>query len=182
MDYGRELKERNSKALWIEIFNDIGSDKNKFSMLMDLFLGEDRRLALSSSQPVGMIGEKKPILIQSYLVRMVKHLHTNPIDGVKRNTLRIFQFNTIPDEVEGEFFDLALSYVISISEPVAIKAFSMTVVRKICQKYPELSQEVIPILERLIEESDSAGIRNRGGKELKKLIEIRKRFNDKNMT
>jgi len=174
MDYRRELKERNSKALWIEIFNDIGSDKNKFSMLMDLFLGEDRRLALSSSQPVGMIGEKKPSLIQPYLVKMVKHLCTNPIDGVKRNVLRTFQFNTVPDEVEGEIFDLALSYLISMSEPVAIKAFSMTVVRKICQKYPELTQEVIPILERLIEESDSTGLLNRGGKELKRLKAIQK--------
>lgn len=59
MDYRRGLKERNSKTLWIEIFNDIGSDKNKLSELMDLFLGDDRRLASSSSQPVGMIGEKK---------------------------------------------------------------------------------------------------------------------------
>jgi len=172
MDYGRELKERNSKTLWIEIFNDIGSDKNKFSKLMDLFLGEDKRSALSSSQPVGMIGEKKPILIQPYLVRMVKHLHSKPIDGVKRNTLRTFQFNTIPEEIEGELFDLCLDYLISISEPVAIKAFSMTVVRKICERYPELTQETIPIFERLAEETDSAGLKNRGGKELMKLRAI----------
>jgi len=50
----------------------------------------------------------------------------------------------------------------------------MTVVRKICQKYPELTQEVIPILERLIEESDSTGLLNRGGKELKRLKAIQK--------
>ncbi len=169
MDYRRGLKERNSKKLWLEIVDDVGSDKIKLSELMELFLGEDRRLAQSSSQPVGMIGEKKSNLIQPYLVRMVKHLHTNPIDGVKRNILRTFQFNAIPEEVEGECFDIALAYLISISEAVAIKAFSITVVTKICQKYPELTQEVIPIIERLIEETDSAGLKSRGNKELLEL-------------
>lgn len=172
MDYRRGLKERNSKALWLEIFNDVGSDKNKLSELMELFLGDDQRLAQSSSQPVGMIGEKKTDLIQPHLTKMVKHLKTNPIDGVKRNILRTFQFNAIPEEIEGEFFDMALNYIISISEAVAIKAFSMIVVRKVCEKYPELTQEVIPIIERLVEESESAGIKNRGHKELVRLRTI----------
>jgi hypothetical protein len=174
MDYRRGLKERNSKALWLEIFNDVGSDKGKLSELMDLFLGDDQRLAQSSSQPVGMIGEKKTDLIQPYLVKMVKHLKTNPIDGVKRNVLRTFQFNTIPEEIEGEFFDIALNYLISISEAAAIKAFSMIVVRKVCEKYPELTEEVIPIIERLVEESDSSGLKNRGEKELFNLNVIKK--------
>jgi hypothetical protein len=174
MDYRRGLKERNSKTLWIEIFNDIGSDKNKLSELMDLFFGDDRRLALSSSQPVGMIGEKKTELIKPYLVKMVKHLNTNPIDGVKRNILRTFQFNSIPEEVEGEFFDVLLIYLTSLSEAVAIKAFSMTVARKICKKHPELAQELIPIIERLMEASESSGIKHRGKKELIKLRIIEK--------
>jgi len=174
MDYRRGLKERNSKALWIEIFNDVGSDESKFSELMAIFLGEDRRLALSSSQPVGMIGEKKKELIKPYLVRMINHLKTNPIDGVKRNILRTFQFNEIPEEVEGQCFDLTLGYLISISESVAIKAFSMTVIRKICQKYPDLTQEVIPTIEVLVEESESPGIKHRGNKELCKLRSIQK--------
>ena len=169
MDYRRELIERNSKQLWLEIFNDVGLNKNKFAELMNLFLGPDRRLASSSSQPVGMIGEKKQVLIQPYLVKMEKHLKTNPIDGVKRNTLRTFQFISVPEEVEGELFDIAMKYLNSISEPAAIKAFSMTAIRKICQKYPELSQEVIPTIERLIDASDSIGVKSRGRKELLKL-------------
>lgn len=174
MDYRRELIERNSKALWLEIFNDVSSDGQKLSELMELFFSEDQKLAQASSQPVGMIGEKRKDLIQPYLVKMVEHLHTNPIDGVKRNILRTFQFNPVPPEIEGEFFDLTLNYLNALTETVAIKAFAMTVVRKICQKYPELSQEVIPTIERLVQETDSAGIKSRGRKELGKLIEIQK--------
>ena len=95
---------------------------------------------------------------------MVKHLNTNPVDGVKRNTLRTFQFNSIPEEVEGEFFDILLIYLTSLSEAVAIKAFSMTVARKICKKHPELAQELIPIIERLMKASESSGIKHRGNK------------------
>ena len=174
MDYRRELEKRNSKNLWIEIVNDVGTDKDKFSKLMVLFLGDDKRLALSSSQPVGMIGEKQPQLITPYLVQMIQHLETNPIDGVKRNTLRTFQFNDIPEESEGLFFDLALNFVTALSEPVAIKAFSITVLRKLAQKYPELAQEVIPVVENILEETESVGLMSRGNKELIELRLIQK--------
>ena len=172
MDYRRRLETENSKALWLEILNDVGTSKEKFSILVELFLNDDQRIALSSSQIVGKIAEKKQKLVKPYLIRFVKHLKTNPIDGVKRNILRSFQFNDVPKEVEGEMFDIALKYLISIDEAVAIKAFSMTVLRKICQLYPDLTQEVIPTLELLVQESDSPGIKSRGNKELILLKEI----------
>ena len=60
--------------------------------------------------------------------------------------------------------------------PIAIKAFGITVARRICEKYPELANELIPYVEVLVDQKPSAGIVNRGEKELKKLAEILKKL------
>jgi hypothetical protein len=48
----------------------------------------------------------------------------------------------------------------------------MTVVRKIAEKYPELALEAIHQIEILVRENYSAGVVNRGSKELQKLRQI----------
>jgi hypothetical protein len=60
-----------------------------------------------------------------------------------------------------------------MQEPIAIKAFAMTVARRICEKYPELITELIPIIELLVEQKISAGLNSRGGKELQLLYKLK---------
>jgi predicted transcriptional regulator len=112
-------------------------------------------------------------MVRPYLIEMVNGLSTNPVDAFKRNTLRTFQTSEIPEEVEGELFDHCIEYLKSMDEAIAIKAFGMTVARRICERYPELADEVILPVEILISENYSAGVVNRGKKELKKLLKLR---------
>ncbi len=65
-----------------------------------------------------------------------------------------------------------MNYLTSCNEAIAIKAFSMTVLRKICEHYPQLTQEVIPTIELIIGENNAPGIQSRGRKELKLLRKI----------
>ena len=69
-------------------------------------------------------------------------------------------------------FDCCLSYLTDVEETVAVKAFSMTVLYRICQKYPDLKQELIPVIEDNLAYSDKAGLQNRGKKILKKLYQL----------
>jgi len=172
MDYTLVLENENSKKSWLSIVDDVGTDAQKFEVAMNIFLSTDYRMVQRISQSIGMIGEKQPQLIAPYLPRMVHLLRDAPIDAVKRNVLRIFQFVNVPEAIEGELFDIAMKYLISRHEAIAIKAFSMTALRRICEKYPELTQEVIPTLELIIRENDSPGIQSRGRKELKLLRRI----------
>jgi len=173
MNIKTHLSKASSRKIWDEVVGYVGDDKARFEELISLFFGKDIRLIQRVSQPIGIISEKYPQLIAPYLERLVTNLESNPIDAVKRNTMRIFQYNEIPEEIEGRLFEIGMNYLKSAEEAIAIKAFSMTVLRKICEKYPELTQEVIFILEILLKEKISGGITSRGKKELKKLNKIK---------
>jgi hypothetical protein len=70
------------------------------------------------------------------------------------------------------FLRKGIQYLKSPDESIAVKAFGMTSLRRICEKYPELASELIPYIEILVDQKASAGIVNRGEKELKKLREL----------
>ncbi|WP_027418273.1 hypothetical protein [Crocinitomix catalasitica] len=158
------------------VINYIGNDEQKFAELMDLFLYGEYRTVQRASQPISIIVEKNADLISPYLADIIKNLKRNPIPAVKRNTMRFFQFIDIDESITGELFDIALSYLIAIDEPVAVKAFSMTVLRKICTEYPELIREVRFQIEILVQEKVSAGLTHRGEHELIKLKKIEDDF------
>ena len=168
----RVLKE-NSRRNWIASVAFVGADKKLMAELMELFLSKDEREAQISSQVVCMVAEKDPDMIKPYLNKMIKHLSTNPIDAIKRVTMRLFQVMDAPEESEGALFDYGITYLKSAEETIAVKAFAMTALRRICEKYPDLVEELIPHIEILVEEKTSAGIVNRGEKELKKLRKLR---------
>ena len=87
----------------------VGEDEERFDALMQLFFSDELRVIQRSSQPISKIAEKQPRLIRPYLIKLVALLKTNPIDTVKRNTMRVFQFIEIPESVEGDLFDIGLT-------------------------------------------------------------------------
>lgn len=172
MDLKKHVLKENSRANWIQVVDYVGDNPNRFRELMDIFTSTDYRMVQRVSQAIGIIGERQPHLITPYFPTFIELLNNDPIDAVKRNIMRIFQYIDIPENYEGEVFDLGLSYLKSIETPIAVKAFAMTSLRKICQKYPELTNEVILLIEILVKEKVSAGIISRGSKELKLLNKI----------
>lgn len=172
MDIEKQLSTETSRRNWDKVIAYIGQDEESFAELIRIFFTGESKTIIGSSQVVGSISEKQPHLILPYLAELVDYLKSNPVDAVKRNSMRIFQFVDIPEEIEGELFDIALTYLKSIETAVAIKAFSMTALRKICEKYPELSQEVIFQIEIIVKEQVSTGLMSKGKHELVKLNKI----------
>ncbi len=83
-----------------------------------------------------------PWLIDPFLEDVIDNLNHPVHDAVKRNTIGLLQEIEIPDDQMGKVADLCFGYLSSAKEPVAVKAFSMTVLLKIVQHYPELKEEL----------------------------------------
>jgi len=169
MTLREQLLKENSKKNWQLVVLRVGIDKQIFAELMHLYFTDESRVVQRSSQVISDISDVYPELLKPYLGKMIKHLNPTSINAVRRNTMRIFQTVDIPEECEGELFEKGMTYLKSIEEPIAVKAFAMTVLRRICEKYPELCSELIPHIEILVEENVSSGLVNRGEKELKML-------------
>ena len=172
MDIRAQLLLENSKKNWQLVAGYIGHDPTRFAQLMEIYFKDVYRAVQRASQVMSHIADEHPQLLEPYLGRLITHLTEQSLDAERRNTLRIFQELPIPEEHEGELFEKALRFLKSAEEPIAVKAFAMTVLRRICEKYPDLSGEVIPAIEILVSENVSAGIVNRGNKELKLLRKL----------
>jgi len=174
MTIHEQLLKENSKKNWNLVAKKIGTDKTLFKELMQIYFTDEDYMVLRASQVMSDISDVHPELLKPYLTKLIKHLNPDSIDAVRRNTMRVFQTLDIPVELEGELFEKGMAYLKSATEPKAVKAFSMTVLRRICEKYPDLCSELIPQIEILLQESASPGLVSRGEKELKKLRGIQK--------
>lgn len=168
MNLSVELMREHSKSHATKIANYVLKN-NQFDDLMDIFFNSNYRLNQRSAYVMNICYEKQHKIIQPYIKKLVENLHQSGLhDAVKRNTVRILQFIQLPDNLIGEVADICFKYLISKDEPIAVKAFSMRVLANICKTYPELKNELIPIIEDMIPHG-SPGIKNRGKKILKEL-------------
>lgn len=162
------LDTENSKKMATRIVNEVVSNPGRMEELMNLFFDEDLRTCQRASWPVGLLADNNAHLLEPYIAKMLANLDTPHHDAVIRNTFRTFQYIDFSEDLEGIAFDRAFGYLLDVNCAVAIRIFSMTVCGNIAMKYPELAQELIPVIEDNIPHG-SAGFRARGASVLSKL-------------
>jgi hypothetical protein len=163
MDLREALQSEHSKAQTVRILNYIGSDKDRFDALMAIFFSDTYRLSQRSAWVVGYIAEKNPQLIEPYLEKMLLNLE-NPVHvAIKRNTIRVLRIlESYPEHLEGLIADICFKYLDTPSVPLAIRAFAIRVLFKICQKQPELREEFKMMLENILENDKAPAIQSAG--------------------
>jgi len=62
--------------------------------------------------------------------------------------MRLLQYVDIPEKYQGEVLDICFRYVSSPAEPVAVKAFSLTVLSNLAKLYPEILPELKLVIEQ----------------------------------
>lgn len=166
-----EILKEHSKAHIVYLANKIGPDQEAFDELIALFLGDEYRVTQRAAWVVTHCVEAQPWLIEKHLKPIIENLQNPVHDAVKRNTIRIIQSMDIPEELLGLSAELCFQFLNSGTEPVAIKAFSMTVLFNIVKKYPDLKDELKMSIEDQLPYG-SAGFKSRGRKILKSLEKI----------
>jgi len=167
MDIKAQLLAMHSRANADLIKEWIGTDKDRFAILVQLFLENEYRVSQRAAMVLGHIHDKYPFLLQPFLPQIIKHLRKPDIhDAIKRNTVRILQNVEIPEEYYGEVADICFTWLEDPNVAVAIRVFSMTVLWNICQKVPELMPELKATIEDWLDYG-SAGFKSRGKKVLK---------------
>lgn len=168
MNIKEQLRITHSKENSELIANYIGNDSSKFKELVELFLGEEYRISQRSAMVLAKCTDAYPDLIEPHLDRLILNLKNPVIDAVKRNTIRTLQDVYIPDHLLGEAADILFNIMMDRKEPIAIKVFTMTTLYNICEREPELANELKIIIEDQLPYG-STGFKNRGLKTLKKL-------------
>lgn len=175
MDIKKSLEEKYSKEGIISIRDYIGTDKQLFEELMQLFFSGEYLVAQRASWAMMHCADAYPELIEPYLKSILKYLRQEGLhDSIKRNSMRIMEKIDLSDELLGDAADIAFQYLAEPNEAVAIRVFSMGLIWNICQKEPDLRHELKLLIEEYLPYG-SAGFKSRGKKIL---TAMQKQFGD----
>jgi hypothetical protein len=169
MDLRKALMQEHSKRQCSKIVRFIGSDPRRYAELISLFLSGPYRITQRAAWPIRVAASREPALVKPHLSHLIKFLQkagTHP--AARRNILGILAEVDIPGKYGSRLIEFCFSTLTNAKEPIAIRAFSMTVLSRITHPYPEIQRELIIVLEDLIPYG-SAGLRSRAVKTIKAL-------------
>jgi hypothetical protein len=110
---------------------------------MQLFLKGELRVSQRASWTAGICTEKYPELIKPYYKSLLDNLKKKGLhNAVIRNTIRIFQFVKVPAKYHGTLMNSCFDLIQTHETPVAIKAFSLTVLFNLSHDYPDIIPEI----------------------------------------
>jgi len=157
MDLSKLLRAEHSKKQTDRIVGYIGSDRDRFAGLMKLFFEGEYRITQRAAWPLSYCVRQHPGLITPYYKRLLDNLGRKDIHpAVIRNTLRLLQDVSIPKRFHGQVMTTCFDLIQDPSTPVAIKAFSLTILSNLSAEYPEIRGELKVIIEEQWEQATPA--------------------------
>jgi len=149
MNLVETLLKEHSKKQRDKVFSYIGKDPKRFAQLVGVFLTGPYRITQRASWPLSTCIEKHPALIGPHLKKILLNLQKPDLhDAVKRNTIRLLQYITIPKNLQGITCNICFEWLANPKEPVAIRAFCITVLTKLAIEEPDLKSELIAVIEQ----------------------------------
>jgi hypothetical protein len=143
MHLRNQLLKEHTKQNCSAIVEWVGNDGSRFKQLFDLFLNDDARVTQRAAWPMSYCVIAHPEFMEDNFEKLVKNLERKELhNSIKRNTVRLLQEIPIPSEYEGAVMNICFQYLESPSETVAVKAFSLTILGKLAEKYPEIIPEI----------------------------------------
>ncbi len=170
MNLHEEIGRERSKAQSGKIADWIGADESRFAQLMGVFQEKDIPLAVRAAWIVNLIAETHPKLLLPHLDALVARMEEVGIPSpVKRHVMNSLQYVDIPESLHGRVMNAGFSFLEDPEEPIAVRAFSMTVLADLARIYPDIKGELRLIIEDILVQGASAGIRSRAQKVLKSI-------------
>jgi hypothetical protein len=167
MDLQKSLAAEHSKKQCDRIVKYIGDDKERFAELIRVFFKGEYRITQRAAWPLSYCVRRHPELIQPYFKPLLDNLSRKDIHvAVIRNTLRLLQDTPIPKKYHGRVMSLCFDLIQTHDTPIAVKAFSLTVLQNLSKEYPDIAAELRLIIEEQWERATPA-FRSRARKILK---------------
>lgn len=148
MDLRVALSKSFAKDNSLEIADYVGNSAIRFKALVEIYQGGPYRITQRAVHVISLCVEKHPKLVTPHLRVILAMLDADDVPvAIQRNTMRLLQYCEIPRRFHGTLIDRCFGYVKDRSTPIAVRAFSMTVLHRLIEKEPDLRKELRIILE-----------------------------------
>ena len=171
MNLPEEISRERSRAQAVKLAAWVGGDAGRFRELMAVFLqDEDHNLVSRAAWIINIVAETQPGIVLPHLAALVGRMEAPGIPGaVKRHVMSILQYVDIPEFLHGQVMNAGFSLLEDPEEPIAVRAFSMSVLAHLAVVYPEIKGELRLVIENMLMLGASAGLRARARKVLKSI-------------
>lgn len=152
------LMAEHSKRQATEIVNYIDSDQKKFDKLFKIFLEGEYRIAQRAAWPLSLAVISNPSFINHRYPELLKKLKDKKQhEAIRRNIMRIFaELESYPEKFHGLLMDQCFHFIEDPKTKVAVQAYSMQTLSKLCKLYPEIVDEVKLIIEERMPNATAA--------------------------
>src|SRR5258708_9407964 len=142
MNLHQLIAEEHSKQQCDRIVRYIGNNEERFAELMKLFFKGEYRITQRAAWPMNYCVRLHPGLIGPYFKPLLDNLSKKGLHvAVIRNTMRLLQDVEIPAKYQGRVMNACFDFIQSPTTPIAIKAFSLTVLEHLAKTYPDILPE-----------------------------------------
>lgn len=166
MDIRAQILKEHGRANAQIIADFVGQDVERFAELVRAMLGGERVVAQRAAFSVGIVAERHPVLVKPHLKRMLDALEQPMHNAVHRNIIRILQACELPRALHGRIIQAMFMRMTETAQPIAVRAFAITVAERIVLFNPELGREFELMLEDLLRNDPGPAIRSRASKAL----------------
>ena len=174
MNLIEQLHQGNTRANRDRIAHWIGTDARRFADLMRVYLLGDIREAQLAAGVLFSSFEFHPELLSPWLPKVVRRMDEEGVHpAVRRFGVWALQCIEIPRSLQGRVTDACFRYLSDPTEPIAIRAFAMTVLARIAEAEPELTRELRQTIDSILPYGTAAALRARAGHVLKRLEKLK---------
>lgn len=163
-----QLMLAHSKEQCDHVWQWVGDDPARFEGFMEVYFGQNPVLRQRAAGVLGRFGRRQASLLEKHLPALIAELDQDVHPALIRNTMRLFQSIDVPASLSMALMEKGFAMIENPQQPVAIRAFSMTVLERLIAPYPELQRELALIVEAHMPEA-SAAFRVRGRDYLKRM-------------
>jgi hypothetical protein len=133
-------------------------------------------IALSNIHPqnwhaawiIDHLWQASPDTVNPHIPKFIDGIYHTKSNGVKRHLLKIISQGPLNFISDGRIIDLCYDLLLSDLTPIAVRAHAMELLKRLVIEYPELGNEVIPILEEIVL-NGSKGEKNKAQKVISEL-------------
>lgn len=150
MNLAAAILDDHSRARTDAIADWVGRDRRRFAQLFELVQTGEPRLRQCAVWSVSRCVQRHPELIDPWMSTLVELLPDRRLHvAVRRNFFQILQFARLPESCHDAVFQAATEALGLASETPAVKAYALTVLKRLTGIYPEL----LPEVRRLVREA-----------------------------
>ena len=136
----------------------LNSHPEYFKEAIELAVSDKQPLSWRAAWLLHSCTKKNDNRIKNHVKSIIKTLPTKK-DGHQRELIKILFIMELKEEDEGVLFDICVTLWENVSKRPSVRYTAMMFILKIAEKYPDLTQEIILLLQDQYLETLSPGIR-----------------------